>query len=278
MADPQATPAETSRGTSRETSRNNGPRAGEGAPPSSQQAKPASQTLGTEASALPGSAAPTAEPTAAAKSSAPTAEPRSFEETGSGQGLSAEALARATQPLAEGARQLAEQSRQASRQVADSWRQAVDPLLAMQFEVSQWFDEMFRHAFGFRHGASANPLRPVGLSPASFFGLPPADMREAAQAYTLAVELPGLALADIELRLDGDVLVVSGHKSEEVDDASAAYRVSERRYGRFERSFPLPPDVERERIAAQFKDGVLKVTLPKSASATPRGARIEVKG
>jgi HSP20 family protein len=210
--------------------------------------------------------------------SAQSAEPRSFEDTGSGQGLSAEALTRATQPFAEGARQLAEQSRQASRQVADSWRQAVDPLLAMQFEVSQWFDEMFRNALGLRHGASANPLRPVGLSPASFFGLPPADMREAAQAYTLAVELPGLALADIELRIDGDALVLSGHKSEEIDDASAAYRVSERRYGRFERSFPLPPDVERERIEAQFKDGVLKVLLPKNATAAPRGARIEVKG
>ena len=58
----------------------------------------------------------------------------------------------------------------------------------------------------------------------------------------------------------------------------AAYRVSERRYGRFERSFPLPPDVDRGHIAAQFKDGVLKITLPKNpAAATPR-SRIEIKG
>ena len=47
--------------------------------------------------------------------------------------------------------------------------------------------------------------------------------------------------------------MVSGQKAEESDDASATYRVSERRYGRFERSFPLPPDVDRARIEAQFR-------------------------
>jgi HSP20 family protein len=206
------------------------------------------------------------------------AEPRSFNETHSGQGGAAEALSQATQPLVEGGRQFAEQSRRASRQVADSWRQAVDPLLAMQFEMSQWFDDMFRHTFGFRHAPSTHPLRPFGLGAVSLFGLPPADMKETEAAHILGVELPGLTRQDIDLTIDGDALVVCGQKTEENEDASASYRVSERRYGRFERSFPLPPDVDRDHIQAQFKDGVLKITLPKSPGASPPRSRIEIRG
>jgi len=204
------------------------------------------------------------------------AEARSF--GNSGQGAAAEAVTQAAQPLVEGSRQFAEQSRRATRQVADSWRQAIDPLMAMQFEMSQWFDDMFRHTFGFRQPSGAHPLRPFGLGAASLFGLPPADLKETGAAHVLAVELPGLTREDIDLALDGDAMVICGHKAEETDDASATYRVSERRYGRFERTFPLPPDVDRARIAAQFKDGVLRITLPKNRDAATPRSRIEIKG
>jgi HSP20 family protein len=245
------------------------------------QANPASETSRARADGPPASqtSQPRTQPTPAAAAHSATAEPRSFDQTRSGQGAAAETFAQAAQPLVEGGRQLAEQSRRASRQVADTWRQAVDPFLAMQFEVSQWFDDMFRHTFGFRHAPSAHPLRPLGLSAISLLGLPPADMMETESAHILALELPGLTRQDVDLSIEGDTLVVSGQKTEESgEDASATYRVSERRYGRFERSFPLPPDVDRGRIEAQFKDGVLKITLPKNpAAATPR-ARIEIKG
>jgi HSP20 family protein len=245
------------------------------------QANPASETSRARADGPPASqtSQPRTQPTPAAAAHSATAEPRSFDQTRGGQGAAAETFAEATQPLVEGGRQLAEQSRRASRQVADTWRQAVDPFLAMQFEVSQWFDDMFRHTFGFRHAPAAHPFRPIGLGAVSLFGLPPADMKETESAHILALELPGLTRQDVDLSIEGDTLVVSGHKAEESgDDASATYRVSERRYGRFERSFPLPPDVDRTRIEAQFKDGVLKITLPKNpAAATPR-ARIEIKG
>jgi HSP20 family protein len=214
----------------------------------------------------------------------PSAEPRSFdqarsqaEKVGAAMANAPADIAQAAQPIIEGGRQMAEQSRRAGRQVADAWRQAVDPLLAMQYDMSQWFDDMFRQTFGFR-GAPA-PFRPMGrLSAASLFGMPPADMRETETAHLLAIELPGLSRDDVDLSISGDTLVVCGHKSEETDDASASYRVSERRYGRFERVFPLPPDVDRERIEAQFRNGLLKIALPKNPAAAPPREKIEIKG
>ena len=209
----------------------------------------------------------------------PSAEPRSFDQGKAAGDKAAMATTPAdiAQPIMDSGRQMAEQGRRAGRQVADAWRQAVDPLLAMQYDMSQWFDDVFRQTFGFRGAPS--PFRPMGhLSAASLFGMPPADMRETETAHLLAIELPGLSRDDVDLSISGDTLVVCGHKTEEADDASASYRVSERRYGRFERVFPLPSDVDRAHIAAQFRDGLLKITLPKNPAAAPPREKIEIKG
>jgi HSP20 family protein len=215
-----------------------------------------------------------------AQTGAPS-EPRSFEQTKTGQhgqqASASQTIAQAAQPMVEGGRQLAEQGRRASRQMADVWRQAVDPLTAMQYDISQWFDDVFRQTFGFHHSPTA--LRPFGaVSAASLFGLPPAELKETEKAHILAIELPGLTRQDVDISIDGDSLVVSGQKAEENQDVSATYRVAERRYGRFERALPLPPDVDRTKIEAQFRDGLLKITLPKSSAAAQRKARIEIKG
>jgi HSP20 family protein len=199
-------------------------------------------------------------------------EPRSFEE-------GRNALSQAAQPVIEGGRQMAEQSRLAGRQMADAWRQAFDPFLALQLDVSQWFDEAVRQTFGFRTAPAAHPLRPFAhLSPASLFGQPPSDMKETEKAYVISVELPGLKPADIDVSLVGDSLVICGHKAEETEDVSASYRVSERRYGRFERAFPLPLEIDRGRIEAEFRDGLLRLTLPKTAQAAQQRARIPIRG
>ncbi len=210
-----------------------------------------------------------------------SAEPRSFEQPKAQPGAAGRApadIAQAAQTIAEGGRQMAEQGRTAGRHMADAWRQAVDPFLAMQYDMSRMFDDLFRNTFGFRATPGAHSFQPIGrLSPASLFGLPPADLQETEGAHLLAIELPGLSREDVDLSISDDALVVCGHKSEASDDASAAYRISERRYGRFERAFPLPPDVDRARITAQFKDGLLKITLPKNPEAAPQRTRIEIK-
>ena len=214
------------------------------------------------------------EPTSRAKSNAQAqaTEPRTFEQ-------GREALAQATQPVIEGGRQIAEQSRLAGRQMADAWRQAVDPFLALQLDISQWFDDMMRQTLGFRAAPSLNPLRPLShLSPVGLLGLPPAEMKETEKAYLLTLELPGLKREDVDVSVVGDSLVICGHKAEDGEDVSASYRVSERRYGRFERAFPIAADIERRGIQAEFRDGLLRVTLPKNAVAAQPRARIDIKG
>jgi HSP20 family protein len=176
-------------------------------------------------------------------------------------------------------RQIAETSRRAGQDIAEQWRSSVQPLTAMQMDMNRWFDDLWRFATGFSAFPTPASSRPFGgaLGAASLFGLPAADVKEAKDAYTLAIELPGLSREDLDLSVHGDSVVVCGHKAEESEDATAAYRINERRFGRFERTFPLPSDVDRGRIEARYQDGVLKVRLPKSERAASPRSKVEIR-
>ena len=193
-------------------------------------------------------------------------EPRSFNEPARG-GAAAPSAGEVARTTAEG-----------GRSVVESWRRSFDPLLAMQLDVNRWFDDLWRQAIGFDGMPGSRMLRPFGhIGAMGPFAPPPADLKETKDAHLLSIELPGLSKDDVDISLQGDVLTVRGQKIEENEDATSAYRVSERRFGRFERSFPVPPDVERGRIQAQFRDGVLKIVLPKHPQAAPQHAKIEIR-
>jgi HSP20 family protein len=200
-------------------------------------------------------------------------EARSFQQEG-GQ---ANALSGA-QSAAEAGRQLAETGRSASREVAESWRSAAEPFTAMQMEMTRFLDDTFRQMAGFGLFPALRAARPFAASAAPLFGLPATDIKETDKAYTLDIELPGLTPRDVEISIQGDVLTVAGQKAEVRDDNTAAYRISERRFGRFERVFPIAPDVERDKIQAAFRDGVLEISLPRNVQAGPQKSRIEIKG
>lgn len=161
--------------------------------------------------------------------------------------------------------------------IGEGGRGLFDPLLSAHFEMNRWFDDLWRQMTGM--GApSLRTARPfAGYGASAAFGLPACDLKETDKAYRLSVELPGLARDDIDLQVRGDALQISGQKAEEKDDAGATYRFSERRFGRFERAFPIPDDVDRDKIAAQFADGLLKIELPKSPEATPKSQRIAIR-
>jgi HSP20 family protein len=107
---------------------------------------------------------------------------------------------------------------------------------------------------------------------------PDADIMESEDEIRVMVELPGMRSDDIELSLENNLLTISGEKREErqEEDRENRWHLSERRYGRFSRSFMLPRDVEQDRIEANFENGVLRVTIPKSERARPR--RIQIQG
>jgi len=179
---------------------------------------------------------------------------------------------------ADAARQFAEKGRQTGQEIADVWRDAASPLLRAQLDAGRWFEQFWRQATGLGVLPTMRPARPLAaFSTAPLFGLPPVDVKETDQAYELSVELPGVAREDVELAVTGDLLTICGSKAERRDDATAAYRLSERRYGRFERSFPIPAGVRRDKIEAAFADGVLHVTLRKTQAAAPASTRVDIR-
>jgi len=100
---------------------------------------------------------------------------------------------------------------------------------------------------------------------------PVVDLSESKDDYLLAVEIPGMKKDDISISFKENILTVSGEKTVELkEDDTKVYR-SERSYGKFERSFKLPEEVKPEAIKAEYKDGILKVHIPKDeVKNTPR--------
>jgi HSP20 family protein len=106
---------------------------------------------------------------------------------------------------------------------------------------------------------------------------PSVEVTEDDKQYLVTAELPGIDEKDIDISVRDDVLIVSGEKRSEVDETKANRRFSERSYGRFERAIPLDAEVETDKAAAEFKSGVLKVTLPKSPNGRGRTKRIPIR-
>ena len=104
---------------------------------------------------------------------------------------------------------------------------------------------------------------------------PALDIVEAEDHVALRADLPGLGVDDVDVRLDGDVLTISGERrfDDEVEDGRY-YRL-ERAYGSFTRSVTLPQSVQSDGITARFEDGVLEVRVPKAPEAKPRKIEIE---
>lgn len=125
------------------------------------------------------------------------------------------------------------------------------------------------------------PLANAGRSGSNRLGsllrAPDADVIESENEIRVIVEMPGLKAEDVEISLESNVLTITGEKREErtEGDERHTWHLSERRYGRFSRSFILPRDVEQDQIQARFEDGVLTMTIPKSERARRR--RIEIQ-
>ncbi len=105
---------------------------------------------------------------------------------------------------------------------------------------------------------------------------PSVDILEKDGNLILRAELPGIDEKAIELKLDGNVLTLRGEKKLEKDEKKGSYHRVESFYGSFSRSFSLPETVDREKIKADFKNGVLTVTIPLKPETKPREIPVSV--
>jgi len=142
-----------------------------------------------------------------------------------------------------------------------------DPFLSLHREVNRLFDDVFR---GFDRGLP---------SLAGFSGdggrWPSVEISDGEKEIRVTAEVPGMEEKDIEVLLDDGVLTLKGEKRSETEDKDRQF--SERFYGRFERRIPLGYEVEEDKVDAHFRNGVLTVTLPKTAKAQSQAKRIAIK-
>ncbi|MDQ4062104.1 MAG: Hsp20/alpha crystallin family protein [Pseudomonadota bacterium] len=141
----------------------------------------------------------------------------------------------------------------------------VSPFLTLRREMDRLFDEAFRGFEGLPGfpGAAGRSL-----------SWPTLEVSETDQEIKVAAEVPGLEEKDVEVLLAEGMLTIRGEKKSETEDKERQF--SERFYGRFERRLALPAEVEQDKVEASFKNGVLTVTLPKSAKAQQHVKRIPV--
>lgn len=102
------------------------------------------------------------------------------------------------------------------------------------------------------------------------------DISETDTAVEAKLDLPGVEAKEIEIQLNGNVVTISGERKEEKEEKEKTYHRVERRTGIFSRSFSLPCTVEEDEVAAEYHEGVLTITLPKTEVAKTR--KIQVKG
>jgi HSP20 family protein len=105
--------------------------------------------------------------------------------------------------------------------------------------------------------------------------VPSLDVSETDKAVEVKLDVPGVSAKEIDVQLNGNLLTVSGEKKEEQEKKGKTFHRVERRYGSFSRSITLPCPVQEDEVAAEYHDGVLSITLPKTEEA--KSKKIAVK-
>ncbi|MBX3279942.1 MAG: Hsp20/alpha crystallin family protein [Acidobacteria bacterium] len=149
-----------------------------------------------------------------------------------------------------------------------SWMIRRDPLnelRGMQEEVNRVFQTAFPRIFGTEEGLLRGSWSPT------------VDIFENQDTFVLEADLPGLQPGDFDLSIENFTLTLRGERKFEKKTEGDNYHRVERSYGAFTRTFTLPSTIDVEGVQAEFRDGVLRVTLPKREEVKPRQVQIAVK-
>jgi HSP20 family protein len=141
------------------------------------------------------------------------------------------------------------------------WRSRGD-LDRFRGEIDRMFDEFFARG-------------PFSRSYGGEDWMPAVDVSETGKEIVVHAELPGMDAKDIDISINGRVLSVKGERKQEQEEKEKNCHRIERRYGSFSRSFELPADVDADKVKAAYKDGILKLNLPKAREQSVK--KIEVK-
>ena len=131
----------------------------------------------------------------------------------------------------------------------------------MQQEINRLFDD------------TRSPGRQEDLT-AGYW--PPVDVWQDREQVILTCELPGMDAKDVDLQVENGVLSIRGERKLERETDKDNYVRVERWYGTFNRSFTLPSTVDGEKVRAEFKNGLLRVSLPRKEEARPRQIKVKI--
>jgi HSP20 family protein len=129
------------------------------------------------------------------------------------------------------------------------------------------FDRLFKEAFSPISGETEQSTRAWA---------PPVDIYETADNIVLKAELPGIDPQDLAIRVEDNTLYLKGERKFEKEVKEEDYHRVERSYGAFSRSFSLPSSIDTDKVKAEYKDGLLTLTLPKREVVKPKTIKIDV--
>jgi HSP20 family protein len=106
---------------------------------------------------------------------------------------------------------------------------------------------------------------------------PRVDISETDDNFCIKAEVPGIKREDVKINIEDHVLSIHGENKQVKEEEGEQFHRVERYYGSFRRSFTLPENVDEEKIEANFKDGLLTLTIPKTEAAKPKSIEVKVK-
>ncbi|AFM26071.1 Hsp20/alpha crystallin family protein [Desulfomonile tiedjei] len=147
------------------------------------------------------------------------------------------------------------------------------PMSQLHYEIDRLFEDVFR-GFGFPSLGIGRGFPRIAQTD---WLKPTLDVGATDKEYTISVELPGVDQKDVHLELVSDTLQIKGEKKQDKEERDRDFYRIERSYGSFQRVLSLPEDADRDHISAVFKNGVMKITLPRKALPQIGTKQIEIK-
>src|ERR1044071_2060633 len=140
---------------------------------------------------------------------------------------------------------------------------------AREMTLREAMDRLFDDAF----------TRPFSLmrEGGSTWSSPAIDMYQTDNGVVVKAALPGIKADEVQINVTGDILTIRGETKQEDEKSDKAWHIREQRWGAFERSVRLPTGVVSDKAKADFDNGILTITLPKSEEVKPKTITVKAK-